>query len=95
MRVFSVTKQPEPNWINTAQVLRIHAVAPERHGGLPGIRDQGLLESAVFRPLSFYSYGERHTCTLAALYAEGIMTHNHPFSDGSKRTGYATAVLFL
>lgn len=90
-----MTEEKAPKWLHKDQVLRIHAVALERHGGLPGIRDEGGLESAVFRPLHFFAYGERDLFTFAALYAEGILTNNHPFHDGNKRTGYATAAVFL
>ena len=77
-------------------MLRIHDVAIERHGGLPGVRDDGALDSAVFRPQNFFLYeNERNIFMLAALYAEGIMANNHPFHDGNKRTGYASAAMFL
>lgn len=65
-----------------------------RHGGLPGIRDAGLLESALSRPKNFYTYGEEDIFILAAAYAEGIV-RNHPFVDGNKRTAYGVAGLFL
>lgn len=91
-----MSEEAEPNWLHAPQVLRIHEDAIERHGGLPGVRDQNGLESAVFRPQQFFAYqGERDLFVLAALYAEGIMAHNHPFNDGNKRTGYNTAALFL
>jgi death on curing protein len=78
-----VTEVAEPKWLSLGQVLWIHDDALARHGGLLGVRDEGLLDSAIA------------LFVLAALYAEGIMTHNHPFTDGNKRTGYTTAAMFL
>jgi death on curing protein len=90
-----VTEVTEPKWLSLGQVLWIHDDALSRHGGLPGVRDEGLLDSAIARPQHAFAYGERDLFVLAALYAEGIMTHNHPFTDGNKRTGYNTAAMFL
>ncbi len=91
-----MSEEAEPHWLDTPQVLRIHEDTIGRHGGLPGIRDQNGLESAVFRPRQFFAYqGERDLFVLAALYAEGIISNNHPFQDGNKRTGYNSAALFL
>jgi death-on-curing protein len=75
-------------------VLYLHESAIKNHGGSFGIRDMGLLESALARPQNYYAYGERDRFLLAAAYAEGI-ARNHPFIDGNKRTAYATAGLFL
>ena len=90
-----MTEEPEPRWINKEQVLRIQELQIERHGGLEGIRDVGLLESAIFRPQHHYVYqAERNLFAFAALYAEGIIK-NHPFNDGNKRTAHTCAALFL
>lgn len=71
--------EEEPRWLSSAQVLLLHEKAIERHGGLPGVRDENALESAVFRPQQFYAYqGERDLFALAALYAEGVMTTTTP-----------------
>lgn len=84
----------KPKWISKEQVLLIHQKTIELQGGLPGIRDTGLLESALARPENYYAYGEQDKFELAAAYAEGI-ARNHPFADGNKRTAYATADFFL
>ncbi len=81
--------------MHRTQVLHIHRLAIEGHRGMPGIRDEGRLAAAVFRPRQFHAFGERDLFKFAALYAEGIMRINHPFHDGNKRTGYATAAMFL
>lgn len=66
----------------------------ERFGGLEGIRDDGLLESALNRPRHLFAYGEPSLFELAAAYASGIVK-NHPFLDGNKRSGFMAAALFL
>ena len=83
-----------PKWLSQEQVLYIHEAAVRNHGGSHGIREIGLLESALARPQNYFAYGERDLCLLAAAYAEGI-ARNHPFVDGNKRTAYASAGLFL
>lgn len=83
-----------PQWISQEQVLYLHRRAIEKYGGSFGVRDTGLLESALARPENFYAYGEQDLFLLAAAYAEGI-ARNHPFLDGNKRAAYATAGLFL
>ena len=84
----------EPEWIGTVPALRIHDDVIGRHGGSAGVRDPGLLESALARPRNMYAYGETDIFQLAASYAFGI-ARNHPFDDGNKRTAYFVAVLFL
>jgi death-on-curing protein len=64
------------------------------HGGAPGIRDAGLLDSALTRPLNLWSYAEPNVFEMAAAYAFGIV-RNHPFIDGNKRTAFLAAYLFL
>ena len=73
---------------------RIHHRQIVEHGGLAGIRDQGLFESALMRPENAAHYGETDLCVLAAFYAAGIVK-NHPFLDGNKRTGWIACELFL
>jgi len=63
-------------------------------GGLEGIRDPGLLESALNRPLHLFSYGDPDLFDLAAAYAAGLVK-NHPFLDGNKRVGFMAAYTFL
>lgn len=89
-----MNKGTVPRWISKKQVLYIHERAIEKYGGSFGLRDVGLLESALARPENFYAYGEQDLFLLAVAYAEGI-ARNHPFIDGNKRTAYATAGLFF
>ena len=84
----------EPEWIESEQALEIHDDVVERHGGSAGVRDMGLLESALARPKNSYGYGETDIFQLAADYAVGI-ARNHPFIDGNKRTAFSVAGLFL
>jgi death-on-curing protein len=84
----------EPKWLEVELILRLHDRQIEEHGGLSGIRDAGLLESAVMRPLNAHAYGETDVFVLASMYAGGLI-NNHPFLDGNKRTGFLAALLFL
>lgn len=84
----------EPVWIDSADALAIHAELLSRFGGLEGVRDPGMLESALARPKNLFAYGELSLFPMAAAYGAGIV-NNHPFSDGNKRTGFTVAVVFL
>jgi len=84
----------EPIWLGRQQAISIHDMCIAEQGGSPGIRDEGLLESALARPQNSYAYGENDIFLLAAAYAEAI-ARNHAFVDGNKRTAYATADMFL
>ena len=84
----------EPVWIPIEAVLAIQGELLARFGGLAGIRDEGLLISALNRPLELLNYGEPDLFDLAAVYAEGIVK-NHPFADGNKRAGFMAAYTFL
>jgi death on curing protein len=84
----------EPVWLSRQSVEMIHQTQLARHGGAAGLRDAGLLESALVRALNAWSYGEADLFEFAALYAEGI-AKNHPFADGNKRTAFVAAALFL
>ena len=84
----------EPVWIDLEVVLAIHDEQLAEHGGQPGVRDRGLLESALARPRNQFSYGEASIARLAASYAFGL-SRNHPFLDGNKRTSLVVAELFL
>lgn len=76
-------------------VLAIHEAQLSEHGGPLGIRDLGLLESALARPKNLYSYSNAVTLyDLAAAYASG-MVNNHPFTDGNKRTAWVICAVFL
>ncbi len=75
-------------------VLAMHDHQLAAHGGASGIRDEGLLDSALARPQNTQAYGEEDPYSLAAAYAYGI-ARNHPFVDANKRTGLFAALLFL
>jgi death-on-curing protein len=84
----------EPQWLDTAIILDIHAEQLSLFGGADGIRDLGLLDSALNRPLNKFAYGETDLAALAAAYAFGI-ARNHPFVDGNKRAAFASMIVFL
>lgn len=84
----------EPKWLGVESVLVMHEEQLAEHGGAGGIRDLGLLESALARPRNAWSYGQSDLVALGALYAAGVM-RNHPFIDGNKRTGFLAAYAFL
>lgn len=84
----------EPKWIMDGIVQTIHSMQIAEHGGANGVRDTGLLESALNRPRNIYHYEQGNIFTLAAAYAYGIIK-NHPFFDGNKRTGYVLCLMFL
>ncbi|VAV96940.1 Death on curing protein, Doc toxin [hydrothermal vent metagenome] len=86
----------EPVWIKDDVVLAIHRRQLAEHGGGEGMRDSGLLESALNKPKNLYHYRnpEPDLALLAASYAYGI-AKNHPFVDGNKRTAFVVCRLFL
>jgi len=85
----------KPVWIEEPDVLAIHGRLLALHGGAAGLRDRGLLQSALARPRQHYAYSEsRDIVRLAAIYTHGIV-RNHPFVDGNKRTGFVIGILFL
>ena len=81
-------------WLSKSAVLAIHAEQLAEHGGAPGFRDEGLLDSALARPQHLAAYGDPDVAELAAAYAFGLV-RNHPFVDGNKRTGFVAAATFL
>ncbi len=81
-------------WIDPAVVLAVHEEQLAEHGGAAGVRDAGLLESALARPRNLAHYGEPDVCELAAAYAFGL-ARNHPFIDGNKRSAFVATELFL
>jgi death-on-curing protein len=81
-------------WIDPAVIPAIHDEQLAEHGGIAGTRDQGLLESALARPVNLAAYGTPDHADLAAAYGYGI-ARNHPFIDGNKRTAFVSAELFL
>jgi death-on-curing protein len=85
----------EPAWIEERETLAIHGRLLALHGGAIGLRDRGLLESALARPRQLHAYGgDPGIVDLAAAYATATI-RNHPFMDGNKRTGFLLCVLFL
>ncbi len=84
----------EPNWVTRDVILATQEQLLSRFGGLAGIRDDGLLESALGRPLQLFTYSNPSIFELAASYAAGIVK-NHPFLDGNKRAGFMAAYTFL
>ena len=84
----------EPLWLDINIILDIHSEQLALFGGPEGVRDLGLLESALARPLNRFAYGEIDLAALASAYAFGI-ARNHPFIDGNKRTAFAAFLVFL
>ncbi len=83
-----------PIWVKESVVIAIHRRQLAEHGGSDGIRDKGLLESALYRPKNLFNYGNPTIFDLAAAYGYGI-SQNHPFIDGNKRTSYVVMRTFL
>jgi death-on-curing protein len=84
----------EPFWLTAAMIIAIHDEQLAIHGGSAGLRDQGLLESALDRPRNKWAYEQAELPELAAAYGYGL-ARNHPFVDGNKRTGFVVGILFL
>ncbi|NJK91427.1 MAG: type II toxin-antitoxin system death-on-curing family toxin [Blastochloris sp.] len=84
----------EPCWVDERDCHAFHAMMLDRFGGMAGVRDEGLLSSALSRPKQLFNYGQPTLFELAAAYATGIVK-NHPFLDGNKRAGFMAAALFL
>ena len=85
----------EPRWLTSSVVLAIHADQISKHGASGGLRDRGLLESALERPRNRYRYEpDSDLAGLAASYGFGI-AENHPFVDGNKRVAFQAMYVFL
>ena len=88
----------EPVWVMDATVVAVHGLQVAEHGGVDGTRDEGLLASALARPIHLFAYGDETVATdlpsLATAYAFGI-ARNYPFFDGNKRTALVVARTFL
>jgi death-on-curing protein len=84
----------EPRWLDLDIVIDFHAEQLALFGGPDGIRDRGLLESALGPPINKFTYDETSLAALAAAYGFGI-ARNHPFVDGNKRTALASIIVFL
>ena len=86
---------PEPQWLSRIVVDAIHNDQLREHGGLPGLRDENVLESALARPQQKWHYGAAADIPmLAAAYSFGLVK-NHPYRDGNKRIGFLAMVTFL
>jgi death-on-curing protein len=84
----------EPNWVDRQVLIAIQSELLNRFGGLAGIRDEGLLDSAINKPKNLFAYGQPTIFELAASFATGLVK-NHPFLDGNKRIGFMAAYVFL
>lgn len=84
----------EPKWVRYEQVIAIHSRQLRRFGGAPGLRDDGMLRSALERPINKWQYEQAEMPVLAAAYAFGL-AKNHAFVDGNKRIAFMTMVAFL
>jgi death-on-curing protein len=84
----------EPEWLDVDIILDVHSEQLALFGGGDGLRDRGLLESALARPINRFAYGETDLAVLAAAYAFGL-AKNHPFVDGNKRVAFASVIVFL
>lgn len=89
-----MTERAEPVWVLEATALAVHDRQLAEHGGGVGVRDPGVLQSALARPRNRWEYGTTEIVALAAAYAFGI-ARNHPFVDGNKRTAWTVANIFL
>lgn len=83
-----------PRWITREECLALHGFVIRQHGGIRGVRDETLLESALAKPQNQFAYGQLALVDLAASYAMGVVK-NPPFLDGNKRTGFMLGVGFL
>ena len=84
----------EPVWLDRVDCMAIHEALLDQHGGLAGVRDENMLESALGKPRNLFAYAKPQLADLAAAYAAGIVL-NYPFLDGNKRTGFMAAAAFL
>src|SRR3954471_10848874 len=89
-----MTEAKEPAWITYEEVIAIHSRQLRRFGGAPGLRDEGLLRSALERPTKKWHYEQAELPELAAAYAFGL-AKNHAFIDGNKRIAFMTMMVFL
>lgn len=84
----------EPRWLSRVALDAIHDAQVSEHGGSSGVRDDGLLQSALARPRNKWGYGETDVAVLAAAYAFGL-AKNHGFVDANKRSAFQAAYVFL
>jgi len=84
----------EPKWVTYDQVVAIHSRQLKRFGGAPGLRDEGMMRSALERSINKWQYEQADLAAVAAAYAFGL-AKNHAFVDGNKRAAFLTTVVFL
>jgi death-on-curing protein len=89
-----MSEPKEPLWITYEQAIAIHSRQLRRFGGAPGLRDEGMLRSALERPVNKWRYEESPMAELAAAYAFGL-AKNHAFVDGNKRIAFMAMMVFL
>ena len=89
-----VTETKEPVWLTYDQVVAMHSRQLRRFGGAPGLRDDGMLRSALERPFNKWQYEQPDMAVFAAAYAFGF-ARNHAFVDGNKRIAFVAKVVFL
>lgn len=89
-----MSSRSKRTWLSEDVVRAIHEAQIAQHGGAPGVRDPGLLASALARPQNAAAYADSDVPELAALYALGVIK-NHPFIDGNKRVGAVLLETFL
>jgi death-on-curing protein len=88
-------RRKEPRWLGRLVVDAVHTDQLREHGGLPGVRDENVLESALARPQQRWHYRQGvDVATVATAYAYGLV-ENHPYRDGNKRIGFLALVTFL
>jgi death on curing protein len=81
-------------WLDIEEIIDVHSEQLAMFGGPEGIRDRGMLESALARPINQWHYGQTDLASLAAAYAFGL-ARNHPFVDGNKRIAFQAMMVFL
>lgn len=89
-----MSEPQEPLWITYEQAIAIHSRQLRRFGGAPGLRDEGMLRSALERPINKWRYEQASLDELAAAYAFGL-AKNHAFVDGNKRIAFMAMMVFL
>ena len=89
-----MTEPSEPEWISYEQVIALHSRQLRRFGGAPGLRDEGMLRSALERPVNKWHYEQAELAVLAAAYAFGL-AKNHAYVDGNKRIAFMTMMTLL
>src|SRR5258708_6346692 len=93
-----MSEPKEPLWITYEQAIAIHSRQLRRFGGAPGLRDEGMLRSALERPINQWSYEQAPLAELASAYAFGLaknLAKNHAFVDGNKRIAFMAMMTFL